>query len=254
MNLSTIKNLKINYWDSLTSRFDTYKTGNSVHPDAAVNIHVGWPTLFFLIQHQKDFLAKKSLDIMDFGCGAGHFAKELIKKGHKLTCVDRSVKMLDIAKKHLPKNAKIYNEDHTSPIFIEKDIAGSFDIVTSVHSLEWIKDIDKALNNLAKAVRKNGIVILVLFPKKHIVDSIRIKDLFEDFDSDTNPTEGIANFDGVKVPVYIREAEYFDRHFKDLGFEKVIEYYPEYPADFFKKYKWTGSKEPEMMILSYRKK
>jgi hypothetical protein len=35
-------NTILNQWNLLAERFNTHKRRNEVHPDAAVNIHVGW--------------------------------------------------------------------------------------------------------------------------------------------------------------------------------------------------------------------
>jgi 2-polyprenyl-3-methyl-5-hydroxy-6-metoxy-1,4-benzoquinol methylase len=248
------KNQVNNQWDLLAKRFDTNMSSDQVHPDCAVNIHVGWSILMHQIETQMKLLGKEKGRIFDFGCGAGEFCKALNKQGHKMFGLDRSKAMLELAKSHLPKDITLINGDHTSEVFSNKDFMNKFDTVTSIHSLEWIEDINMALKNLTKLLKKNGLLLFAVFPKAHIVDSIKIKDLFEDFDSITNPSKGFANFDGIRVPVYIRDASYFDAQLADLNFEKVLEYYPPYPKYFLKSYNWSGSLYPEMMVLAYRKK
>ncbi len=244
---------KAELWNRLAERFNTHKPLDKVHPDAAVNIHVGWPVLFQQIEYQAKYLGTKHCKILDFGCGAGEFAKRLHNMGHKVTCMDHSEIMLAASRKNLPKNIELIHGDHLSPIFNEPTYFEQFDIITAVHSFDWIKDMDSALTNLSKFLKPGGIFLYAVFPKGHIVDSLKIKDLFEDFDSAEDPFEGVANFDGVKVPVYVRDAHYYDEFFAKHGFQKIVEAYPPYPKYFFTEYNWTGSKYPEMMILSYRK-
>ncbi|NMB70334.1 class I SAM-dependent methyltransferase [candidate division WWE3 bacterium] len=253
MITSINKNEIADLWNRLAERFNTHLPLGKIHPDAAVNIHVGWPVLFQQIEYQAKFLGVKKCKILDFGCGAGEFIKRLHKKGHSVVGIDHSENMLFAARKFLPKNIELVHGNHESPIFDDPKYHEGFDIITAVHSLEWIEDIETTFNNFAKVLRKGGIVLFAVFPKSHIVDSIKIKDLFEDFDSPTDPTVGYANFSGVRVPVYIRDASFFDKYFEGNGFQKILEVYPPYPKYFFREYNWSGSKEPEMMILSYRK-
>ena len=248
------KNEKIKEWDAfLAERFNTYKDRDKVHPDAAVNIFVGWPVFFWEIAQQARVLGKKHLKIFDFGCGAGELCRELHKKGHIVTGLDKSKAMISVAKKYLPNGMEIIHGDHKDPIFKSQNYKGKFDVVTSVHSLEWFKEIKIALKNLCGLLAHGGIIIFAVFPVEHVKDSLRIKDLFEDFDSADTPKKGWANFEGARVPVYIRDARYFDKFFRKMGFDKVLECYPHYPKNFFKKYNWKASKEPEMMIMAYRK-
>jgi len=92
-------------------------------------------------------------------------------------------------------------------------------------------EVNDELNNVKKGVaaaidvlKKDGIFLFTIFPKSHVRDSIKINDLFEDFDSAENHTKGFANFDGVKVPTFIREPSYYDEVFEGLGFEKLLEF------------------------------
>jgi len=240
------------HWDSLSDYFDTHLDNKKIHPDAAVNIHIGWPVFLGQIEVQQRYLGKNNLDILDFGCGAGSLCKELYARGHNVAGVDSSTSMLKKAKQNLPKDVTFYHGDHRSDLF-EKDLSNTFDVVTSMHVLDWISNPSRAIKNLSKVLRQNGILLFSIFPEQHIIDSIRINDLFEDFDSDTKPRKGYANFNGVRVPVYVKRPSFYNRLMKDLGFSKLLEYYPPYPKHFLEEYNWTGSLEPEMIILAYRK-
>jgi SAM-dependent methyltransferase len=239
-------------WDKLSSYFDTHLDLHNIEPDAAVNIHIGWPVFFNQVDIQTKFLDKKSLDILDFGCGTGSLCLHLNQQGHNVTGVDASQEMLNKAKVNLPASIKLVNADHKSKIF-NKELKEQFDLITSMHVLDWIKEIKPALTNLSNALREGGLLLFSVFPEDHIIDQLRIQDLFEDFDSNVRPRKGVANFNGVKVPVFVKKAAYYDKLASSLGLTKVLEYYPPYPATFLKNYKWTGSLCPEMLILAYRK-
>jgi|GEM_PF-1520001 len=242
-----------NIWNILADRFNTYKKGPNIHPDAAVNIEVGWPLFLDLINDEKRERGKKSLQILDFGCGTGEFCKCLADLGHKVTGIDHSKKMLEIATSHLSGIAEMLHGNHGAEFFGSKVNQNRYDIVTAMHSLEWIEDIDSALANLAKVIVSGGLLVFAVFPKDHVRDSLYIKDLFEDFDSLINPSFGYANFDGVRVPVWIRSQEVYDELLRGLGLTRTYFNEPGYPKGFFEKYNWTGSKYPEMMVLAYRK-
>lgn len=239
--------------DQLAERFNTHKAMDEIHPDAAVNIYVGWPTFFEQIKYQAEFLGKQKLNILDFGCGAGEFCNNLHMKGHMVVGIDRSEAMLNIAKA---------NSDH-SITFCLKELVDSgeecsiyhnqMDVVTAIHSFDWNENIEEIIRQLTGFLVPNGLLIFAVFPKEHVIESLKIKDLFEDFDSEENPTKGICNFDGIKVPVFIKEPSYYDAIFKKLNYSKVLEFYPQYPKSFLTKYKWTGALAPEMVILAYRR-
>jgi len=238
-------------WDDLSSRFNTHKEYQEIHPDAAVNIVVGWPHFFFHINTHAKNLGRKTLDILDFGCGSGSLCQELHKMGHRVVGYDHSLKMLELAKNNTPEEIEYVHSQIKE--LKHKDFVNRFDLVTALHSLEWISNINSALKDITQTLKKDGMFLMAIFPKKHVIESLKIKDLFEDFEDPQNPTKGVANFDGVKVPVYIREPKFFDNAITGLGFEKVLEYYPQYPQDFFTHYKWTGARYPEMVILAYKK-
>lgn len=242
-----------NIWNILADRFNTYKKGSYIHPDAAVNIEVGWPLFLNLIDDKKRERGKKSLQILDFGCGTGEFCKRLASLGHKVTGIDHSKNMLEIASAHLGKVAEVLHGNHKADFFDNKVNQSRYDIVTAMHSLEWIEDVDSALANLTKVIAPGGLLIFAVFPKNHVKDSLHIKDLFEDFDSMEDPFFGYANFDGVRVPVWVRTQEVYDGLLNRLGLTRTYFYEPDYPKDFFEKYRWTGSKYPEMMVMAYRK-
>jgi len=253
MMLSFNKTEIADLWNNLADRFNTHLPLGKVHPDAAVNIHVGWPVLFQQIDFQAKYIGVSRCKILDFGCGAGEFLKRLHKLGHSVVGIDHSENMLYAARKFIPKTIELVHGDHESPVFDDDKYRNYFDIITAVHSLEWIENIETTFANFHKVLKPGGIILFAVFPKVHIVDSLKIKDLFEDFDSETNPTKGYANFGGVRVPTFIRDASFFDTYFSGNGYQKILETYPPYPKYFLQEYNWTASKEPEMMILSYRK-
>ncbi len=238
-------------WDELAERFNSHKTMRTIHKDVAVNLYVGWNTFFSQIKIQADYVGKRHLRILDFGSGTGAFCKELEKLGHTVVGMDHSEKMIELASRKSPKSITyVRNENHND--ILAKGLE-KFDVITAMHSFDWIDNIDDYLKQLGSLLTNEGLIIFAVFPKEHVIDSLRLKDQFEDFDSETNPKKGYLNFDGVKVPVFIKAPDYYDDLFKKMKFHKVLEFHPPFPKIFFEIYDWPGSKYPEMVILGYRK-
>lgn len=243
-------------WNKLAQRFNLHKLLSKVHPDAAVNIFLGWPTFLNLINEQRHLLKSKSCKILDYGSGTGAMCNKLNELGHSVIGIDISPSMIKLATKNTSSNIRYMEADLSENTIksnkLIRQFDKSFDAILSMHSTEWIENIDTLLNNLTKLLSSNGLILFAIFPEKHIIESLAIKDLFEDFDSKLKPRKGFANFDGVKVPVFVRSVKYFDDWFTKRNFEKVIEYYPEITPIFKKKYNWKGANYPEMVIIGYR--
>jgi 2-polyprenyl-3-methyl-5-hydroxy-6-metoxy-1,4-benzoquinol methylase len=103
--------------------------------------------------------AGKKLKILELGCGSGGHALELKKKGHAITALDTSKKMIEIA------NKKNLNNDIT---FIQKDLKKfiskkKFDVIILlfhvVNFLTQKKELKKLSTNSYKNLKKNGIII-----------------------------------------------------------------------------------------------
>jgi len=242
-----------NKWDIIAQRFNTHMELDKIHPDAAVNIYVGWPTFFDQIKYQCEAIDEKYCNILEFCCGSGDFCEKLHALGHHVVGVDASREMLNISKKNTSKDIEYIYGDLIKNKDLLRNYQGKMDIITSIHGFDWIENIEEIINILSGLTKKDALFIFCVFSKEHVKNSLEIHDLFEDFDSEYDPKKGVCNFDGTKIPVFVRDSNYYESIFKKLGYEKVIEYYPPYPSSFFKKYLWKGSKFPEMLILSFRK-
>ncbi len=169
--------------------------------------------------------------------------------------MDASPQMLRVAQAHSPQAITYLHWDLAQPGGgLPNAHTENYDIVVSMHCFDWIRPIEQVLAQLARALKPRGLMIFAVFPERHIVDSLRIRDLFEDFDFSEQPPTGVANFDGIRVPVYVRSPGFYDGLFARMNFDKVLEYYPPFPRVFLEQYAWRGSLEPEMMILAYQKR
>ncbi len=78
-------------WDKLAQRFNLHSGDEKpLHPDSAVNVYVGWPVFLDYINKQSQIANKKSLRVLDYGCGTGGFCKKLHEIGHQVVGIDIS--------------------------------------------------------------------------------------------------------------------------------------------------------------------
>jgi len=103
--------------------------------------------------------AGKKLNILELGCGSGSHAFILQKKGHNIVAVDRSKKMINLAKKKDKYNKiKFLTKDLTK--FVSKK---KFDVIILLfHVINFLptkKDLEIFSKNSSKNLKKNGIIV-----------------------------------------------------------------------------------------------
>ena len=99
---------------------------------------------------------KNPAKVLDIGCGAGILTEGLAKKGHNLTGLDISEKLIRIAKKHatlsdLKINYICKEIDDFAPSMTE-----SFDYITCLEMLEHVDNPEKFIAAAAHCCKKNG--------------------------------------------------------------------------------------------------
>lgn len=133
-------------WNRLA---ETYRA-NCQEP-GTYNKIVEIPAMFSLIGGVK---GKK---VLDAGCGHGHYSLLLAKKGAKVTGIDISEKMIELAKKDAVKAS-------TQCQFLVCDMqdlsmfnSDSFDLVTSSLVVPGLDDIRKAFSEVYRVLKLKGI-------------------------------------------------------------------------------------------------
>ncbi|GJD17908.1 hypothetical protein RIVM261_028640 [Rivularia sp. IAM M-261] len=105
--------------------------------------------------------ADKSISILDFGCGWGHFLLALHQLGYRnLTGIDSSIEMCQVAKQSLPENITIVpsNDSHE---WLSSQTA-KFDLVTMNNVIEHIP-IDVAvplLRTIKESLKPGGHIFI----------------------------------------------------------------------------------------------
>jgi len=106
-------------------------------------------------------LGAKPKDILDVACGEGSFAVAMSRLGYRLTGVDQSQQMIDLAVERAREEnepVKLFVEDMRSLPFEE-----DFDLVTcffdSLNYMLTVKDLQEAFQNAFDALRHGGYYI-----------------------------------------------------------------------------------------------
>jgi len=96
-------------------------------------------------------------DVLDLGVGTGHVAIAMRDYGCHVTGVDISMRMLEIARKKLPKSQLLHG-DIAQPLRLTKP--QHFDIILASGVLEFVKDADAVMRNINSHLRNGGIVCM----------------------------------------------------------------------------------------------
>ncbi len=105
------------------------------------------------------FKVQKGMKVLDIGCGTGNFSIKLAKMGCEVIGIDISEEMLKVAKDKAKKeglNIKFYNMD----VYDMKFEDNCFDGVISVTAFEFLKDPDKAIEEMFRVLKPKGYLLI----------------------------------------------------------------------------------------------
>lgn len=104
-------------------------------------------------------IERPGMNILDCGMGTGSLVKQLVRKGYKISGCDFSEKALELARELLPEKVDIFKADltrfHSLPL-------GTYDVIICSEVLEHIKKDKLAINNLFKALKNRGYLIVTV--------------------------------------------------------------------------------------------
>ena len=126
---------------------------------------------------ERDFDASdalKGLNIIDVGCGAGLVTEPLCRLGAKVTGLDAAKNNIEVAKKHADDGGlKItYKNDLVENIASQKK---KYDVVLALEVIEHVEDVPYFLENCAKLLKKDGLLIISTLnrnPKSYLLGII----------------------------------------------------------------------------------
>lgn len=105
------------------------------------------------------FEVKPGMKVLDIGCGTGNFSAKLARMGCRVTGIDISDEMLNIARlknKELGLDIEFHNMD----VYNLKFKAETFDAVFSMAAFEFIDKPEAALNEMMRVAKEGGQVFI----------------------------------------------------------------------------------------------
>jgi len=102
---------------------------------------------------------KRGDTILDFACGQGFFSREFANAGAIVTGVDISSELIALAKKRSPKQISFHIAPADNVHFLSDR---SVDKITIVLALQNIENVQGALNECARILKKDGKLFIVL--------------------------------------------------------------------------------------------
>lgn len=191
----------------------------------------------------------RGLQVLDAGCGEGYLARVLAGRGARVTGIDISPRLIEIARARDPEGTIEYRAaDLAAPL---PEYAGRFDAVASYLALNDVYDYCGFVTSLGEALRPGGSLIVALnnpysyVVRKHVADY---------FDSGTAfPYRGMAA-EGIKVHFYHRTLEeYLDAFYAaGLGLTKLVDV-PRTASNNQDTLLPEGFRFPFMMVLGFTK-
>ena len=226
-------------WNKVSGIFDTGGQKKKIDTRAADNMLLAWPVLLDLIS--RHFGNKENLKALDFGCGTGAFCQKLYDLKFSVTGTDIAREMIERARKNTDKTINYFVGDSQ----ILKKLP-QFDLIASIMVLQFIQSISQALVDIDQALKPGGLLVFASFNPEWVGECLKRKFRFGD---------GYIDFNGVKIPIYIRTVKEYNQLMSQYKYKKILESYPPFTAEFLSKY---PGKYPvnvsKFMILGYAKK
>ncbi len=165
------------------------------------------------------FKPTEGMKVLDIGCGTGNFSIKLAKMGCEVIGIDVSNEMLERAKikaKEENLDIKFYNMDVYNINFKDE----SFDAVFSMAAFEFIKEPQKAINEIFRVAKRGSQILIGTINKDskwgelYLRDSFREDSVFSHADFKTmddlkslNPEHLIDTGECLFIPPNIDEEE-----------------------------------------------
>ncbi|APH04943.1 class I SAM-dependent methyltransferase [Bacillus weihaiensis] len=154
MNHALGSEIAIKRWNAFA---DTYAKKHTEQGDLHKEVFLN-PTLFSLIGE----VTNKR--ILDAGCGEGYFSRLLSKQGARVTAVDASSRMLEIAAERTPAELFIHYQLGNCENLHELE-DNQFDLVVSNMVIQDLEDFESAFQEINRLLVDNGSFIFsILHP------------------------------------------------------------------------------------------
>ena len=98
--------------------------------------------------------------VLDLGCGEGGYARELAKRGAKVTAVDGSARLIDIARRRTTDTALPVDYVCANAASMPSLANASFDDVVAAMSLMDVEDYDASVQEIARVLVPGGRLLM----------------------------------------------------------------------------------------------
>ncbi|MGI0021784.1 MAG: class I SAM-dependent methyltransferase [Nitrososphaeraceae archaeon] len=114
-----------------------------------------------------NYRLKRSAHILDVGCGDGRITAELAHYANKgkVIGLDASVSMIEFASHNFPKH-KFPNLSFQHGKAEDVNFCQQFDLIVSFSCFQWFRDPKKAIRRLSSALKINGEMLVLTYPKE----------------------------------------------------------------------------------------
>ena len=126
----------------------------------------------FKIQNKKHMLA--GIEILDIGCGGGIASEPLSRMGGKLTSIDESKELINIAKLHAKAMRLDIKYEHSNIDNLLKS-KKQYDVIIALELLEHVNNVEYFCEVLSKLVKPNGLIIISTINRSILSKMIVIK-------------------------------------------------------------------------------
>jgi len=101
-----------------------------------------------------------NIKIIDIGCGGGILSEALCALGSKVTGIDISEELIEVAKKHSMENKLDVKYILSSIENLEETHNARYDVITCMEMLEHVSDPSMIISHCARLVKKGGYLYL----------------------------------------------------------------------------------------------
>ncbi len=159
------------------------------------------------------FELKNNQNVLDVACGTGVISSYLAKFNKKVTAIDMSQKMIEVAKKiHSEENITFLNEDFYN--FKSEEL---FDLIVIFNAYPHFLDKKLFISSLKRLLREKGRVVILHDASKEVINVCH---------------SNISHFISVKLKPVEEEKNVF---LNDFNIKRVIDNNNSYMIDLIKK-------------------
>lgn len=121
----------------------------------------------------------QSLRVLDVGAGLGHISEWLLTRGHRVTCCEPSMEMLEAARTRLDGIESAYAVNYlNAPLQTLPERGERYDLVVCHAVLEWLQDPAAAVRQLQQLCSPQGAISLAFYNRDALVYKNLIKGQF----------------------------------------------------------------------------